>query len=88
MTTYSYRAECQADSDSFLESIREFSTLEVRVSRTDGIFPDVEVEFESSCDLSELHDVLSKLVDVHVIRDTLWAVPLSKNPLFRPGRHH
>ena len=80
MNTFSFRAECQADVDSFLQK-SQVSGIKLTVT-TNG-FPDVEIEFESEATLEDLIEVIRKVRDGHVVYQTLRQVPLSENSLKR-----
>lgn len=81
---YSMRAECGHDVDLFA-AMAGVSSIKVAglVQVTDPPFPDVEVEFRSDATLGELYAVLDRMVDSHVMRETLRAVPLAENSLER-----
>ncbi len=85
MNTFSFRAECQPDVDSFLQKSQESGiklTVTKTVKDTNG-FPDVEIEFESEATLEDLIEVMRKVQDGHVMYQTLRQVPLNENSLKR-----
>ena len=85
MNTFSFRAECQVDVDSFLQKSQE-SVIKLTVTKnvkvTNG-FPDVEIEFESEATLEDLIEVMRKVQNGHVMYQTLRQVPLNENSLKR-----
>ena len=85
MNTFSFRAECQADVDSFLQKSQDSGiklTVTKTVKDTNG-FPDVEIEFESEATLEDSIEVMRKVQDGHVMYQTLRQVPLNENSLKR-----
>ena len=85
MSTFSFRAECQADVNCFLqESLNSNIKITVTKTVTDkDEFPDVEIEFESETQLEDLIEVMRKVQDGHVMYQTLRQVPLEQNNLQR-----
>ena len=85
MSTFSFRAECQADVDCFLQESLN-SNVKIAVTKTvmdkDG-FPDVEIEIESEVQLENLIEVMREVQDGHVMYQTLRQVPLEQNNLQR-----
>ena len=62
MNTFSFRAECQADVNSFLQKSQDSGikiTVTKTVTDTNG-FPDVEIEFESEATLEDLIEAMRK----------------------------
>ena len=85
MNTFSFRAECQVDVDSFLQKSQD-SGIKITVTKTvtdTDEFPDVEIEFESEATLEDLIKVMRKVQDGHVMYQTLHQIPLSENNLQR-----
>lgn len=95
--TYSFRAECDRDVDLAIDQWQRLGYISFRTPPSgisvphctirsaqlpDGTFlPDREVEFESSADYATLRLAIAGIDDLHVVRETLRAVPLSENTL-------
>lgn len=83
MAIFSFRAETRYDANAFFTS----SVPELTISPTKvipvGLAIDVKVEFESNGTLEQLREILRKIIDGHVMLETLREVPLDKNSLER-----
>jgi hypothetical protein len=91
--TYSFRAECSYDALRFLTQATEYAVeqslqLGMISFKNDPKYPDVEVEFKSTVELSPLREVVRGIEDCHVILQTLRPVPLSMNSLKRDTNIH
>lgn len=85
MNTFSFRAECRGDVNSFLQKSQD-SGIKIIVTKTvkdTNGFPDMEIEFESEAKLEDLIEAMRKVQDGHVMYQTLRQVPLEQNSLQR-----
>lgn len=84
MANFSFRAECAADVDRFQrECARDGIVATFRqVPDKDGL-PDVDVEVTSHAKLADLRGAVRRLVDGHVMLETLRECPLAENSLER-----
>ncbi|MDF9778925.1 hypothetical protein [Pseudomonas baetica] len=81
---FSMRAECAEDAEGFFKAVQDAG---VRINNTvnkDGTgLPDVEVEFHADASIEQLHDILRRITDGHVMLQTLRPVSLAGNSLDR-----
>lgn len=68
MKTFKMRAECQADLGRFLT---EVGVISFNATLIKSGFPDVEAEFIAYGDLNSLRIELAKIVDGHVMLESL-----------------
>ena len=78
MTTYKLRAECSQDVYRFYRAMKpEFKGLVSSFRMVQRLpIPDVELTFKSKKSLPEIRKILSKIVDGHVMLETVQ--PLKK----------
>lgn len=80
MKTFSFRAEC-------LEDVRRFQcaclSSRLVVVIPNKLVPDVDVEVRADASLESLRNAMRRVVDGHVMLQTLRECPLSENPLER-----
>jgi hypothetical protein len=68
-SVYRFRAECQPDVDELLRLLgAKFKKITIVISPP---YPDVEAEVEIGLDLEELRDVMRRVVDGHVMVQTV-----------------
>lgn len=83
MTIYSFRAECPADVDLFEQQCMA-AGLGAAVRRVpDPVFPDIDVEMVVDAPIEILRNLFRRVLDGHVMIQTLRACPLSENSLER-----
>jgi hypothetical protein len=84
MAYFSFRAECAADVDRFQRECAQDGVVATfrQVPDKDGL-PDVDVEITSHAKLADLRAVLRRLIDAHVMLETLRECPLAENSLKR-----
>jgi hypothetical protein len=84
-TTYSFRAECQADVDRFFNACKEqnIAVDDAYTYLDPNGFPDREVEFSSDAGITTLKQLAQSMEDGHVVYETLRACPLVENSLLR-----
>lgn len=83
MAFFSFRAECPDDVEQFKAACNAASITTSLDQRPDGEFPDVEVELESSESLEALLNIMRRIVDGHVMLQTLRECRLKDNSLER-----
>lgn len=83
MTFFSFRAECPADVSEFQAACATAGVTTSLTAKPDSEFPDVEIELEASVTLEVLRGVMRKVVDGHVMLQTLKACRLKDNTLAR-----
>ncbi len=85
MTIFSFRAECPDDLEKLYEAFRGSNLIYQFYSNKpqDEEFPDVRVELETSASLEVIREIMRKVVDGHVMLQTLRECPLSENTLER-----
>lgn len=85
MKTYSFRAECKFDVETFKATMRKqnVSLKTVKLVHDDDNLPDVQYEFTSIENIGIIQDILRTIVDGHVMLQTLRECPLSENSLVR-----
>lgn len=83
MAFFSFRAECPADVIAFERTCAEVSITTSLAQRADGTYPDVEVELETPAGIEDLRDAMRKVVDGHVMLQTLRECRLKDNTLER-----
>ncbi len=86
MAIFSFRAECQADVDNFKKEC-DNACLSVSIEVTPDYpkpgFPDVIVEVQADATLTSLQAMMRRVVDGHVMLQTLRECPLKDNSLER-----
>ncbi|AXK38526.1 hypothetical protein [Crenobacter cavernae] len=83
MAIYSFRAECQADVKRFHQECLKVGLITALQAKPDDQFPDVEVELQTDASLEALRNVMRRVVDGHVMLQTLRECPLAENSLER-----
>lgn len=68
MNTYKLRAECLND---FLKFKDRSLVYNVSITQQNIRLPDIEVSFSSEQDLSKLKNILTKMIDAHVMLETI-----------------
>lgn len=73
MRNYKMRAECAPDVKRFTQLMRDLPAAlgSCTVIQPNPNFPDLEVEFESPLDLKQIKSVIRKIVDGHVMLETV-----------------
>lgn len=84
ITTYSFRAECPDDVEKFHQQCLNSGLITAMrsTSNTDGL-RDVEVEMETEASLETIRGLMRKVIDGHVMLQTLKDCPLADNMLER-----
>lgn len=83
MTIFSYRAECQSDVDAFI-GVAKSGMVEMQIlAFADKAYPDVDIEITTEASKDALMDLMRRIDDAHIMRQTLRALPLKKNSLER-----
>ncbi|WP_163575295.1 hypothetical protein [Halomonas faecis] len=82
--TYSFRAECDYDTQQFLRAIdlSGFTITGLVIDPIDGL-PDVQMQITTDASLEQLRDILRSITDSHVMLQTLRQAPLAGNSLKR-----
>lgn len=83
MTIFSFRAECTVDVNTFQKECVKAGVITLMRTVPDETFPDVEVELETTSSLEELREVMRRVVDGHVMLQTLRECALADNHLER-----
>lgn len=86
MTIFSFRAECQADVDNFVNECNDACisvAMQVFPDYPATGFPDVTVELQADATLSSLQAMMRRVVDGHVMLQTIRECPLKDNSLER-----
>lgn len=65
--TYKLRAECFLDVFNFIVSFKPITYKIIK----DDVFPDVEFEFDSDCNIELVIDSINQLEDCHVMAQTI-----------------
>lgn len=83
----SFRAECGVDVRNLFDLLSKErpGCLTFNWHRDDGEFPDVEIEIETRNGLTigDVHGAMRRVVDGHVMAETLRALPLAENDMTR-----
>lgn len=91
---FSFRADFPADVEEFFATCNDSGIVVIAPSRRElqAGFPDVAVQFESTghVTVDQLRSAAAGVLDLHVVLETLRAVPLADNPLERatPTQQH
>jgi len=84
LKTYSFRAECIADVEGLKVSLAKRSGARVELKVIPFIGEaDVHVEMKSDLSLREMRNSIRKVMDGHVMLQTLRPIPLEANSLER-----
>lgn len=83
MKIYSFRAECFHDVQQFLNATSTTGTTTATIVKPDEVFPDHDIEIQSTQSLEELREIMCDLFDGHIMVQTLRECPLSENSLER-----
>lgn len=83
MAQFSFRAECLSDVERFQSACSDAGVTVSLTIQSEPEFPDVDVELQSSSLLEKLRDQMRKLVDGHLMLQTLRECALNENSLER-----